>query len=107
MKGSVARLYAHIILFLKRATKWYNASRTGRAISSFFKPYELTYKDTIDRISECAKSIDDLAGISSKAELRGMSLTLSEHSSKLVGIDGQLQSLRMSMSNVLQCLASE
>lgn len=76
MRDAVAELYAHIMLFLQKAMRWYNRSPAGRAISSFLKPYELEYQDTVEQIKLCAETVHDLASAASRAEIRDINITI-------------------------------
>lgn len=104
MENTVAKMYAHILLFLKRAMKWYHAGQAGRALAGLFKPYELSFKDTVEQIVECAKAIDDIASISNKVEVRQIGEITRDHRLKLTGIEDKLQGLTATVGNVLQCL---
>ncbi|KAH6972270.1 hypothetical protein BKA56DRAFT_494106 [Ilyonectria sp. MPI-CAGE-AT-0026] len=94
MKDAIASLYAHIILFLKQAIKWYNVGPAGRALTALFKPFELRYKDTVEQIEQCAKTIDDLAGILVKAEVREISVSLHDQSQRMIAMETRLQEMQ-------------
>lgn len=83
MKTAVANLYARILLFLKQAIKWYSFGPAGRAISALFKPFELSYKSTIDEIRHCADSIEELAAATARAEIRDIHVLLQRQSQRL------------------------
>lgn len=70
MKDAVVGLYRHILLFLKKAMKWYQLSTTGRAISAIMKPFKTDLKSTIDEVTKCATIMEAVARDSMKAELR-------------------------------------
>jgi hypothetical protein len=61
MKTAVANLHGHILLFLRQAVKWYQMGPAGRALTA------------LEQIRLCAKSIDDIARISTKIETRKIS----------------------------------
>ncbi|KAM7211291.1 hypothetical protein V8F06_013323 [Rhypophila decipiens] len=94
MKNAVANLYAHILLFLKQAVKWYTVGPAGRALTALFKPFELSYKDTLEQIRLCARTIDSIASISVKAEVRDMNIFLQEESQRLVKRDEKLHEMQ-------------
>ncbi|KAL6407255.1 hypothetical protein AUP68_10084 [Ilyonectria robusta] len=94
MKDAIGSLYAHIILFLKQAIKWYNVGPAGRALTALFKPFELRYKDTVEQIEQCAKTIDDLAGILVKAEVREISVSLHDQSQRMIAMETRLQEMQ-------------
>src|ERR1700761_7894423 len=43
MRNAVQSLYAHVLLFLQQAVRWYNVGRAGRALTALFRPFELSY----------------------------------------------------------------
>ncbi|KAM7187455.1 hypothetical protein V8F33_011195 [Rhypophila sp. PSN 637] len=94
MKNAVANLYAHILLFLKQAVKWYTVGPAGRALTALFKPFELSYKDTVEQIRLCAGTIDSIASISVKAEVRDINMFLQEESRRLVKRDEKLHEMQ-------------
>lgn len=117
MKDAIASLYAHILLFLKQAIKWYNIGPASRALTALFKPFELRYNDTVEQIEQCAKTIDDVAGISVKAEVREISVSLHDQSQRMIAMETRLQemqtrfeashaNLTVTVRNVLQSLSS-
>lgn len=90
MRHAVANLYAHILLFLKQAAKWYNVGPAGRVLQALFKPFELSYKDTVEQIRICSQNIDGIASLASKVEIREIktllqntSIMLARHEQKL------------------------
>jgi hypothetical protein len=70
MRDAVANLYAQVLLFLRQAVKWYQMGPAGRALTALFKPFELSYKDTVESIRDCAQSINEISSISAKEETR-------------------------------------
>jgi hypothetical protein len=113
MKDAISRLYAHIILFLQQAIKWYNMSQAGRAIYCILKPFELSYKDTVDEIKLCVQTVNEIAGMAGRAELRDMHISIQmqqqqsrERDAKLHEMQAQLKDIREtiddSTSRVLQ-----
>ncbi|KAK4207534.1 hypothetical protein QBC37DRAFT_433328 [Rhypophila decipiens] len=94
MKNAVANLYRHILLFLKQAVKWYTVGPAGRALTALFKPFELSYKDTVEQIRLCAGTIDSIASISVKAEVRDINMFLQEVSQRLVKRDEKLHEMQ-------------
>ncbi|KAH8881712.1 hypothetical protein GQ53DRAFT_773125 [Thozetella sp. PMI_491] len=98
MKDAVASLYAHILLFLQQAIKWYNVGPAGRALTALFKPFELSYQETVDQIMLCAKAIDDIAGIYAKVEIRDISVLLQDESRKLTEREQKLHDMQVKFS---------
>ncbi|KAI0430409.1 hypothetical protein F5Y09DRAFT_307743 [Xylaria sp. FL1042] len=94
MKDAVANLYAHILLFLKQVVRWYVVGPAGRALTALFKPYELSYKDTVEQIRLCANAIDDIANIAVKAEVREMNVFLHEQSERLAERETKLHDMQ-------------
>ncbi|KAI0861142.1 hypothetical protein F4860DRAFT_524570 [Xylaria cubensis] len=94
MKDAVANLYAHILLFLKQVVRWYVVGPAGRALAALFKPYELSYKDTVEQIRLCANTIDGIANISMKVEVREMNVFLQEQSQTLAEREAKLHDMQ-------------
>lgn len=84
MKDAVANLYAHILLFLKQAVKWYTVGPARRALAALFRPFELSYKETVEQIRVCAGTINRIASILSKAEVCEINNFLQEESRRLI-----------------------
>ncbi|ERF71742.1 hypothetical protein EPUS_09451 [Endocarpon pusillum Z07020] len=76
IKHAVANLYAQILKFCKKATKWYKRSRVMHALVAITKPYELEFKDVVDQIKLHAQKIQHLSNVSCQAEMRDMHITL-------------------------------
>jgi hypothetical protein len=94
MKAAISRVYAHIILFLQQAVTWYTAGTARRIASSFFKPYSLSYKDTVDEIKKCTESVDAIASSAARAEMRDLSITIQEQGVKLRETDQTLHTMQ-------------
>ncbi|KAI1752738.1 hypothetical protein F4782DRAFT_499913 [Xylaria castorea] len=95
MKDAVANLYAHILLFLKQVVRWYVVGPAGRALAALFKPYELSYKDTVEQIRLCANTIDGIASIAMKVEVREMNVFLQEQSQRLTEREAKLHDMQV------------
>lgn len=100
MKDAISRLYAHIILFLQQATKWYNMSPAGRAIFSIIKPFELSYKDTINEITLCSQTVNEVAGMASRAELRDMHITIQMQHRQARERDAKLHEMQLQLKDI-------
>lgn len=118
MKHAISRLYAHILLFLQQAIKWYNMSSAGKAVSSIFKPFELHYQDTVDEVKLCAQMVNEIAGMASRAELRDVHIMiqsleqqLRERDAKLLAMQVQLKDIQekfdISTSRILEVATSQ
>jgi hypothetical protein len=100
MKNAISRLYAHIILFLQQAIKWYSMSSAQRAVSSIFKPFELHYQDTVDEIKLCAQTVNDIAGMASRAELRDIHINIQRHHQQLQERDDKLLEMQVQLKEM-------
>ncbi|KAH0565970.1 hypothetical protein GP486_000638 [Trichoglossum hirsutum] len=78
MKEAITTLYAYIIRFLQQAVKWYKMSPAGRAFSSIRNPFDLSLKDTVEKINECSRAVDQIASAASRAELRDLHIKINE-----------------------------
>jgi hypothetical protein len=106
MRDAVATLYAHILLFLQQAVKWYNVGPAGRALTSLFKPFELSYKETLEEIRLCAKTIDDISSLASKVEIREIKGLLQRESARLTEREEKLHEMQMKFSFAQQELTA-
>ncbi|RPA98719.1 hypothetical protein L873DRAFT_1686296 [Choiromyces venosus 120613-1] len=70
MRKAVATLYAHILSFLQRAADWYHSSSFSHIIKSFWRPFEVAFKDVVDEICEHGKRVTMLADAGHKQETR-------------------------------------
>ncbi|KAI8202374.1 hypothetical protein KHU50_004970 [Colletotrichum sp. SAR 10_65] len=110
MKYAIASLYAHILLFLKQALKWYNVSPASRILKSLFKPFELSYRETVDQIKLCAQTINDIANLAVKSEVREMNMQLQQQSSYVEGLEKRLcemqEGFRMAQAELTEMVRS-
>jgi hypothetical protein len=111
MKNAVAQLYAHIILFFQRAVRWYNRSRIGRAVEAIINPVELEYEDSVRQIQACADTVNDIATLSSRVELRDvqtlLKLKLPQLEDGMRRIESMQQSLQATATTNLQVVSRE
>lgn len=91
MKEAISRLYAHILLFFQQAVKWWNMGPAKKAVSVILKPFELDYKDTVEQIRICAKTVDDIANAAARAEVRDINIILQLQGKKLQEREASLQ----------------
>lgn len=94
MKDAISRVYAYIILFLQKAVKWYTMGAARRAVSSLFKPYSLSYKETVDQIKICTESVDAIASAALRAEARDINITVEEQGERLKETDKTLHDMQ-------------
>ncbi|KAK1759720.1 hypothetical protein QBC47DRAFT_114843 [Echria macrotheca] len=87
MKDSMARLYAHILLFLRQAVKWFSRNSATRAISAIISPFEIKYKGLIDGIRNCAEAINGEADAATKAEIRGIHVEVRQNTEGIMRLD--------------------
>jgi hypothetical protein len=107
MRGALSSLYAHAILFLKQALKWYRVGPAKRALDAIFKPFELTYKNTLQEIERCAQTIDRIASLSAKLEVREIRDASSQHTTQLVRIEDRLHLMQRQFDVAQVSLNSE
>ncbi|VUC36835.1 unnamed protein product [Clonostachys rosea] len=91
MEWAVSGLYTVVLLFFKKAMKWYNVGPAGRAISAIFKPFELTYEDTLEGVKQFSDTIDIIARLEETIEARESSDTSNDQSMRLVHLETTLQ----------------
>ena len=78
MSEAVSRVYAHVLLFLRKAVHWFNSNRVLRVVKDAVCPFHLKFQDTVDGINKCIAVVDRNAGTSSRAELRLLTLAFNE-----------------------------
>ena len=100
MKAAVSRVYAYIMLFLRKAAKWYSMSPARRAISALAKPYSIGYKDTVDQVRLCTESVNLVAGAAARAELRDQTISLQEQTIKLQERDVDLAQMKVKLQRL-------
>ncbi|CAI6319249.1 unnamed protein product [Periconia digitata] len=72
MQEAVAKLYAHLIQFMVHAMRWYQKSRSRRAIGAILKPFALDFQDQLDEVYGLSKNINEIANTAAQAELRAV-----------------------------------
>jgi hypothetical protein len=100
MQDSVSRLYAHILLFLQSAVRWYNSGRAQRVVSSIFRPYPLVFREIVDQIKECTSNMDSISNTSSQAEIRGITWALQDHGIRLHESDQKLNDMQQRLRDM-------
>lgn len=100
MKEAVSRVYAHIMLFLKKAAKWYSMGPARRALSVLTKPYSIGYRDTVHQVRLCTESVNLVASAAARAELRDQTITLQEQMVKLQERDKDLQEMKAKLGRI-------
>ena len=90
MKDSMAKLYAHLLMFLHQAVKWFSRHSTGRVLSAVLKPFELKNKGLIDQIQTYTKTIDEEASAAFKAELRGLHVDVQKNGKRIAELSEKM-----------------
>ncbi|ETS76760.1 hypothetical protein PFICI_12147 [Pestalotiopsis fici W106-1] len=78
LREAISLLYAQIIKFLQDASKWYLRSPAGRALSSICSPFEVRLKETLEKINECSRHVDQIASAAARAELRDVHIKIDQ-----------------------------
>ncbi|KAK3325263.1 hypothetical protein B0H66DRAFT_599433 [Apodospora peruviana] len=99
MKDSMARLYAHMLLFLRQTVKWFSRHSVGRATSLIISPFEIKYKGLVDRIRTCANAIDDEADAAS-LQGRDKGSPHRAHEMRLDEFDAKLDDIRIEIKGI-------
>ncbi|KAE9567310.1 hypothetical protein CGMCC3_g16548 [Colletotrichum fructicola] len=106
MKDAIGKLYTHILLFLKQALEWYKMGPASRVFKALFKPFQLSYKDTVDQIKLCAQTIDSVSNIGLKSEVREMNLMLQSESQRLQEREKNLHQMQLEFRAAQERLAT-
>lgn len=70
MRVAAANLYAQILKFCLKATKWYRRNRVMHVVTAIIKPYKLEFKDVVTQIERYSRRLRDLASTACYAEVR-------------------------------------
>jgi hypothetical protein len=76
IKKTLLKLYVYIIKFFQQAVEWYKINIINRAVSLIFKPFELSFKNTYDKINKSLKIIDDITNTTVKTKIRNLHITV-------------------------------
>jgi transcription termination factor NusB len=85
IKHTVSTLYAHLLKFLIRATKWYSEGKFKHFITAVFRPAPLRFKDLLEEIRTCSETVDQLAMSAGQAEQRNMHVLLQDMYREMMG----------------------
>ncbi len=92
---AVTNLYISIIEFLRHAVKWYKQGKLRHTWTAITRPWELGFRDYVEDIDLGSRRLEQLASISSQAELRATHLETSR-------IREELREARMQLDKLLQ-----
>ena len=92
---AVTNLYISIIEFLRHAVKWYKQGKLRHTWTAITRPWELGFRDYVEDIDVGSRRLEQLASISSQAELRATHLETSR-------IREELREARMQLDKLLQ-----
>ncbi|KAF4918591.1 hypothetical protein CGCVW01_v008727 [Colletotrichum viniferum] len=105
MKDAVGKLYTHILLFLKQALEWYNVGPASRVFKALFKPFQLSYKDTVDQIKLCTQTIDTISSTGLRSEVREINILLQSESRRLQERETKLGEMQLEFRTAQEELA--
>lgn len=105
MKGAIAQLYAHIILFTSRAIRWYKKGKISHAVSAVARPWALSWKDSVDAIAEQSHRVGSLARLAAQAELRDTRLEVKVLRSEVQSLSTASTTAYSSMMRLLEDLS--
>jgi len=92
---AVTSLYISIIEFLRHAVKWYKQGKLRHTWTAIARPWELGFRDYVEDIDLGSRRLEQLANMSSQAELRATHLETSR-------IREELRETRMQLDKLLQ-----
>ncbi len=92
---AVTNLYISIIEFLRHAVKWYKQGKLRHTWTAITRPWELGFRDYVEDIDLGSRRLEQLASISSQAELRATHLETSR-------MREELREARMQLDKLLQ-----
>lgn len=74
IQEKIARLYAHVFLFLQKTMKWYLKKPRHKLQTAFREDFYKSFEDMILNIQELSQDVRRAANLSSMAELRQIGL---------------------------------
>ncbi|KAH6846972.1 hypothetical protein B0I37DRAFT_405030 [Chaetomium sp. MPI-CAGE-AT-0009] len=86
-------LYINIVEFLRHAVKWYKQGKLRHTWTAIKRPWELGFRDYVEDINLSSRRLEQLASISSQAELRATHLETSRIREELSETRRQLDKL--------------
>lgn len=92
---AVTSLYISIIEFLRHAVKWYKQGKLRHTWTAITRPWDLGFRDYVEDIDLGSRRLEQLASISSHAELRDTHLETSR-------IREELRETRVQLDKLLQ-----
>ncbi|KAF2103667.1 hypothetical protein NA57DRAFT_8357, partial [Rhizodiscina lignyota] len=98
MQTSVARLYAHILIFFVSALKWYKDSRLVHAIKSILQPWDMKFRTQYEAIAAETQQVRRLAEVALNVEVRDTRLEVLQGMLKEIRLD--LTSQRTTLNRV-------
>ncbi|KAJ9633991.1 hypothetical protein H2204_006538 [Knufia peltigerae] len=107
IRTAISSLYTYIIMFLRKAVKWYTMGRARRWVNAVFEPYDIGHKATVQKIQKCIASLKDTANDAAHAELRGVSQSQKYHQEKLELMDEEIREVRKELRIIGIKMASQ
>ncbi|KAH0160402.1 hypothetical protein KCU67_g6743, partial [Aureobasidium melanogenum] len=83
----MSQLYLQIMRFLSKAVEWYAKNPIRRMLSAIANPWELKYKDCLEKIRSCVAKVNDHAVVATRARLRVLHDDLSAQGTKLDNVE--------------------
>jgi hypothetical protein len=104
IEATISQLYLEIMRFLSKAVQWYTKNPIRRMLSAIANPWELKYKDSLERIRDCVAKVNNHAERASWAELRVVHDGLSKQGTKLDGVEVVVSGLQSKLDEILKLL---
>ncbi|KAL3421223.1 phytanoyl- dioxygenase family protein [Phlyctema vagabunda] len=105
MQLLLAKLYAHIFLFLEDVMKWYLKKSGSRFLDAFRGDFYDEFKEQIEGILQMSLSIKREADVGSKAEIRSIRFRADDINDQLFRVTAELNDLRLGMEGSSRDLA--
>ncbi|OBT92949.1 hypothetical protein VE01_08884 [Pseudogymnoascus verrucosus] len=107
MRNAVATIYAQVTKFLIWALNWYSEGRLKHMYHVITQPFSPRYKDILEEIQTCSRTIESVVSDAAQAEVRDMHIIIRElkkiavehyslTSTRLLNTNRQLSELQVS-----------
>lgn len=106
MQDAVSTVYAYIIAFLLRAAAWYKKHTLRRAFSSIFKPFELEYRSTLEKVKKHSEIVRRIASGEGRTEIRDINITVHQIQEQNHQLQQELVEIRSQFERLLEDMAT-
>ncbi|KAH0044110.1 hypothetical protein KCU78_g480, partial [Aureobasidium melanogenum] len=104
---TMSQLYLQIMRFLSKAVEWYAKNPIRRMLSAIANPWELKYKDCLEKIRSCVAKVNDHSVVATWARLRVLHDDLSTQGTKLSNVEVIVSGWQSKYDKILELLQQQ